>query len=282
MIYGINMLIATEFQSPFQNPTDPDQLATFYKFDFWPTNWRGLHGAIPNISNFDIPTRDVCANVNKSWDGVRCDGASPYQHIVEITVPDMSGTFPANFLKVLANITTLQFLRVYQKGDKSTSNLQGAIPPELGQLVNLQELNFRGNSLVGGVPTEVARLPKLVSINLADNQLTGPVSQFCESTSLQTLLLFNNHFTDIIPPCMGAMNLTNLNIGANNISGPIPDTFANLTKLQSINFDNCTLSGGLPKWIGDAWTNVSSISFLRSNLSGPIPDEVAASRTSLP
>lgn len=247
-------------------------MTTLYSLYTWPDLWR-QKGSVPNITDLTVPNRDPCLS---KWVGIYCDGGSPYQSIINITLADEGGIFPSNFLAVMSNLTTLRILRIYQKGDAAISTLSGTIPASLGQLQSLQELNFRGNKLTGGVPVEVARLPVLNYINLADNQLSGSYDQFCESKSLQTILLFNNLFSQSIPSCLGNMNLTNLNLGANMVSGSIPGSFANLTLLSTLNLDNTSLTGGLNNSMVAKWTSLTSISCRRSNLSGPFPEALGS------
>ncbi|KAG0556393.1 hypothetical protein KC19_11G050500 [Ceratodon purpureus] len=253
---------------PSKNPTDPDQMKTLYSLEIWPDVWR-QRGTVPNISDPTIPNRDPCIS---QWVGIKCNNGTPYQFIYDITVVDVEGDFPKNFLAVMSELLTLTGLKVYQKGDNARSSLGGTLPASLGQLKLLTEINFRGNLLSGSIPPEVAQLPSLQTINLADNHFTGTIDQFCNSTSLQTLLLFDNVFSQDIPPCLGSMSqLVNLNLGANNITGPIPDSFTGLVNLQSLNIDNTTLSGGLSDKLVASWPKLSSLSLRRSTLSGPIP-----------
>nr|PNR33871.1 hypothetical protein PHYPA_023687 [Physcomitrium patens] len=258
--------------APNGSATDPDQMAAIYSLPWWPDVWR-FRGTVPNISDITAPNRDPCIS---HWVGVYCDGGFPYQFILNITIVDVRGGFPPNFLIAMSKLKTLQFLRIYQKGDKATSSLGGTIPASLGQLQELQEINFWGNQLVGGVPVDVALLPKLTSINLADNHLTGPIAHLCQSKSLQTILLFDNQFTSDIPACLGSMNLTNLNLGANNITGGIPPSFSNLVNMETLNLDNTTLVGGLPNAMVAKWPRLTSLSIRRSNLSGPIPPAIGS------
>lgn len=178
----------------------------------------------------------------------------------------------------MSNITSLQTLRIYQKGDNGRSSLSGTIPASLGKLVNLTTLNLRGNQLTGGVPAEVARLPRLTYLNLADNQLSGTIDQFCESNSLQKLLLFNNSFTQSIPSCLGISNssLTHLNLGLNNLTGPIPDSFVNLINLESLTLDTVTMPGALNNTLIAAFTRLTSLSCRRCNLTGAIPEALGS------
>ena len=50
--------------------------------------------------------------------------------------------------------------------------LTGSIPPELGQLTELEYLSLKGNALTGPIPPELGQLTKLKLLNLDSNRLT--------------------------------------------------------------------------------------------------------------
>lgn len=51
----------------------------------------------------------------------------------------------------------------------------GEIPPELGNLISLQELVLSHNQLTGELPPEIIKLINLQVLTLADNQLSGEI-----------------------------------------------------------------------------------------------------------
>ena len=52
--------------------------------------------------------------------------------------------------------------------------LTGEIPPELGNLTNLRELNLRNNMLSGELPPELDKLTNLTGFDLRNNtELSG-------------------------------------------------------------------------------------------------------------
>ena len=53
--------------------------------------------------------------------------------------------------------------------------LTGEIPPELGNLSDLQHLNLSDNNLTGGIPTELGDLSNLQELYLGGNRLSGCV-----------------------------------------------------------------------------------------------------------
>ena len=57
------------------------------------------------------------------------------------------------------------------------SNSIGEIPPELGNLVNLEHLYLGNSQLSGEIPPELSNLPNLERLDLSDNELSGCVPQ---------------------------------------------------------------------------------------------------------
>ena len=55
--------------------------------------------------------------------------------------------------------------------------LTGRVPPELGQLTNLQLLWLSTNELSGPIPSELGQLTNLQTLRLGNNQLTGCVPE---------------------------------------------------------------------------------------------------------
>lgn len=74
---------------------------------------------------------------------------------------------------------TLSNHQVVQKSDKSCvmffllGGHPGLIPPELGLLSALQQLELQGNALTGVIPKELGGLVNLQYLGLHDNQLLG-------------------------------------------------------------------------------------------------------------
>jgi hypothetical protein len=82
------------------------------------------------------------------------------------------------------------------------NQLTGSIPPEISNLTNLTYLYLNENQLTGEIPLEIGNLMNLQALGLDGNQLTGEIPE---------------SFCDIYP------NLTEINLGSNNLCPPYPD-----------------------------------------------------------
>ena len=92
---------------------------------------------------------------------------------------------------------------------KPVGVLFGRIPPELGDLSDLRDLDLGENELAGPIPPELGKLTNLEGLNLSDNYLRGNVpAELGNLTNLRYLGLSGNQLTGSIPAELG--NLTNL------------------------------------------------------------------------
>ncbi|MCY3944229.1 MAG: hypothetical protein OXG18_10800, partial [Gemmatimonadetes bacterium] len=84
--------------------------------------------------------------------------------------------------------------------DLSYNSLMGEIPPELGDLSNLEMLSFEGDSLTGEIPPELGDLSNLEIMWLGFSSLTGDIPpELGDLSSLEWLDLTNNSLTGEIP-----------------------------------------------------------------------------------
>ena len=129
-------------------------------------------------------------------------------------------------------------------------DLAGRVPPELGRMDALRELNLGNNRLSGTIPYELSDLTQLEYLNLAGNELTGIIPpELGELEQLKVLDLADNQLTEEIPPELGS--LTKLEILAlrdNQLSGPIPARMANLDRVTRVRLGggNSFTGGCLP------------------------------------
>ena len=157
-----------------------------------------------------------------------------------------------------------------------SNGLSGGIPPELGQLTNLQELWLGDNELSGEIPPELGGLVDLHWLELEDNQLSGEIPpELGALTNLQWLDLARNRLSGTIPPELGQLSqLQRLQIQDNELSGGIPLELGGLTQLRWLDLGRNRLSGTMPAELGQL-SRLQTLFLGGNHLSGGIPRELA-------
>ena len=87
------------------------------------------------------------------------------------------------------------------------SGLTGEIPPEIGNLINLEWLYLSGNQLTGTIPPEIGNLTNLKILSLSSNQLTGEIPEsICDLninwSSSSYFSISNNQLCPPYPSCI--------------------------------------------------------------------------------
>ncbi|PRP73089.1 putative LRR receptor-like serine/threonine-protein kinase [Planoprotostelium fungivorum] len=160
--------------------------------------------------------------------------------------------------------------------DLSQIQLNGTIPPLIGNLTSLNSLHLGANQIHGRIPDEICALNNLLYLNLGTNQLEGPIPLCIGNlTALQILYLDSNRgLNGTIPSLMDRFKqLTKLNMGITNISGSIPDAICSLTKLTFLNLGTTNLSGSILPCISNL-TSMEELYLDNNRFQGGIPDAI--------
>ena len=115
------------------------------------------------------------------------------------------------------------------------NELTGEIPPELGDLTNLERLSLHLNRLSGKIPAELGNLANVQYMQLHYNELTGEVPpDFGRLASVEILFLDNNQLTGMLPQTMTELTLLRLFYFLDNagLCAPADDAFQ--TWLQNV------------------------------------------------
>lgn len=139
-------------------------------------------------------------------------------------------------------------------------NTFNQIPLQLFDLSNLEVLSFSEND-ISIIPKEIANLTKLKDFFMSNNRLQNSSipNELWELTQLQRISFLGNQLT-YIPHELGFLvNLTWLELYRNQLTGIVPESLSNLTKLTLLRlYDNPNLTGSLPGNL--CQTNVLEIS----------------------
>ena len=204
-----------------------------------------------------------------SWEGVSVgisdDNATYRVLYLRLGGYGLAGTLPPE----LGNLANLEDLRL------NNNQLTGAIPAKLGNLANLTHLELYGNQLTGAIPAKLGNLANLTHLQIHNNQLTGAIpSELGNLAKLDELDLYNNQLTGAIPTELG--NLANIRymwLNNNQLMGAIPTELGNLANLSALQLNDNQLTGSIPPELG----NLAKLWRLQLNsnrLTGAIPPEL--------
>ena len=155
------------------------------------------------------------------------------------------------------------------------NNLEGEIPPELGDLGSLRTLDLTSNNLGGEIPAALGDLANLQVLLLESNDLAGRIPpELGNLANLTRMRLGGNRLAGSIPAELGNLaNLEMLNAWGNDLSGSIPLELGNLARLWVLSLPNNRLSGSIPPELGQLG-GLEVLYLVGNNLSGSIPPEL--------
>lgn len=160
--------------------------------------------------------------------------------------------------------------------DLNKNHLVGPIPPELGNLTNLQHLYISENQLSGSIPTTLSDLTNLISLDLHSNKLSDKIPpDLTKLVNLTTLNLSVNSLTDKIPPGLDQLSqLKWLDLASNQLEDNIPQELCKLSNLQWLRLESNKLTGNIPTPESGQFQQLQELFLAFNQLTGPIPPEL--------
>lgn len=152
------------------------------------------------------------------------------------------------------------------------NQISGKIPNQIGFMQNLTRIWLSKNAFTGSIPKEIKNLNKLKELDLAFNEFSGSIPpELCELHNLTILILTVNQLTGTIPDSIGKLkNLEGLILDHNNLDGQIPETIGNLSNLTSLDLGSNQLTGSVPLSIGNL-TKLINFEIAKNQIIGEIP-----------
>ncbi len=197
-------------------------------------------------------------------------GSLPRVTRIQLDENDLSGPIPA----AIGQLGTLEFLTLY------SNQLTAEVPSEIGNLTNLTYLEIGRNPFAGSIPTSIGNLEKLTYFSTFTSTLSGPIPESLFTlTELQTLYLTGdaydgNSTTKLSGRLIDFTKLTklkNLEVSAQDITGPIPPEIASMTELETFKAAYAPIGGSIPQEFGQL-SKLREFDLRSSGLSGPIPE----------
>ncbi|KAK8552088.1 hypothetical protein V6N13_120515 [Hibiscus sabdariffa] len=207
----------------------------------------------------------------------------------------ISGPFPWNSLENMANLTVLsigdnpldrtpfpsEILKLKKLNWLYLSNcsIEGKIPPAIGDLTELIDLELQLNYLSGEIPSEIGNLKKLWQLELYNNELTGKLPVGLRNlTSLENFDASANNLEGDISEVKYLTNLVSLQLFGNQFNGQVPPEMGEFKKLVNLSLYTNMFTGSLPQKLG-SWANFDYIDVSENLLSGPIPPDMCKKGT---
>lgn len=190
--------------------------------------------------------------------------------LVNLTANEFTGPFPDS--SFLGNLTTN--LSLLLLGDNNFNPTP--FPVTLFRLTNLQWLYLSNCSITGQIPPEIGNLKKLINLELSHNYITGHIPlEITKLTNLWQLELYNNLLTGTIPPGFGRLNkLANFDASTNQLQGNLSE-IRFLTGLVSLQLFQNNFSGDVPLEFGH-FKNLTALSLYTNHLTGELPNTLGS------
>ena len=151
--------------------------------------------------------------------------------------------------------------------------LQGSIPPSVGSLTRLVNLQLQSNKLSGTIPVQLTQLTRLTYLQLNTNLLSGTIPDAVGSqlVGLTQLVMYSNLLTGTLPPSLGSLTqLVNLRLYSNAFTGSLPTSLGNLNRCTTLMLQLNKLNGTLPAAFGNL-TAMTQLQLNGNNLQGTVP-----------
>nr|GMC47475.1 receptor-like protein 12 [Ipomoea batatas] len=260
-------------------------------------NWWGIHCN----NNSHVTILDIHAPLDDHGFILQLKGSKVSQsllqlkHLVylDLSNNDFQGSPIPEFIGSFGRLRVLSLMN---------PNFAGTIPPELGNLTNLQVLNITGSGLKINNLEWLSSLSSLRSIDLSGNDFSGSPKTivtlppfleklgFSSCYGLDETLPFSlnssSPFLSIVDFSGNNLNtfssvfhllrnvskqLTSINLSGNILNGSIPDAFGDMNFLESLILDWNFFTNGIPKSFGNL-THLQILSLSNNQLNESIAD----------
>ncbi|GLT31725.1 hypothetical protein SLA2020_064400 [Shorea laevis] len=193
-----------------QIPLELANLTSLSVIDLWRSSLQGSFPYLPQLKELNLGNNsDLIINLHNMF-------AFPWPQleVIDISSTQVNGTIPPS----IGNITSLREFAAFD------CSIQGQVPTPMMHLSHLEFLMLGGNTLNGRLSPSISNLKSLQLLYLLENSFEGSIPDtICIISSLKYIDLADNSFTGNLPDCISQLpNLCYFLIGFNKMSGTIP------------------------------------------------------------
>ncbi|KAB2627433.1 LRR receptor-like serine/threonine-protein kinase [Pyrus ussuriensis x Pyrus communis] len=165
--------------------------------------------------------------------------------ILALAQNNLSGSLPDNICQHLPGIQLLNLVN---------NQFDGPLPHKLWQCAELLNLVLAFNNFNGSIPRTIGNLTKLTELDISN-------------TTLTEISLVGNQLSGSLPADigLGIPNLKWIVVGMNKLSGVIPNSISNASKLTYVDMTDNSFSGFIPNKLC-ALTNLEYLGLYQNNL----------------
>nr|GMD63109.1 receptor-like kinase TMK4 [Ipomoea batatas] len=157
----------------------------------------------------------------------------------------------------------------------SNASITGVIPNFFDSFPNLQNLRLSYNNITGSLPASFGSSEiQNLWLNNQQQGLSGTIDVLSSMTQLSQVWLHANAFTGPIPDLSKCVNLFDLQLRDNQLTGVVPVSITALPKLVNITLQNNILQGPMPEFGKNVKNNVGN-TFCKDT-PGPCDPQVTA------
>ncbi|KAG4978099.1 hypothetical protein JHK84_037784 [Glycine max] len=164
----------------------------------------------------------------------------PFLQEIDLTRNYLNGTIPKEWGSTKLAIMVLE-----------GNQLSGNLPPELGNLTQIQRLLLSSNNFIGELPVTLVKLTTLQDIVIQGSGLSGPIPSgisFLENLTDLRISDLNGSEHSLFPQLNQMKNLKYLILRNCNINGTLPPYLGNMTTLKNLYLTGNLLNGQVPAW----------------------------------
>nr|GMD68001.1 receptor-like kinase TMK4 [Ipomoea batatas] len=245
-------------------PSDLTQLASLRTLS---VQKNSLSGPLPSFAN--MSSLEGLFLDNNQFSSIPQDFLLGLPNLQTFSISDNGELSPWQIPSYLAESTNLGSFYA------SNASITGVIPNFFDSFPNLQNLRLSYNNLTGSLPgsfgsSEIQNL----WLNNQQQGLSGTIDVLSSMAQLSQVWLFANAFTGPIPDLSKCVNLFDLQLRDNQLTGVVPVSIMALPKLVNITLQNNNLQGPMPEFGKNVKNNVGK-TFCKDT-PGPCDPQVTA------